>query len=332
MVGANIIKPLHGLRGIAAMTVVFGHLAPIKSAPALGVVLFFVLSGFLMGKLYLEQSYTSSNVWNYVVGRVARVYPLFAVVIVGTAILNEAFGADIFGLRGGDVAAHLALAGPAKTVWTISAEFQFYGIFIPIWALRSRLPSGIATTLPLLLGAIAVMLVLGTDAGRINIFGYLHIFVLGLITAQITALDTQRWANLAGWMIPLLGGAYAVAFLAVPYFYNARWIYMDLPVVAVCGALIAATIIARDCWANRILSFPPFLWLGEISFGAYLLHRHAQWAVDQVAGDLSQWATFPIKVALTLLLAQAAYMVIETPSRRILRRLGTGIAGKVQKA
>lgn len=332
MAGANIIKPLHGLRGIAAMTVVIGHLAPIKSAPALGVVLFFALSGFLIGKLYLEQTFSAHTVWNYLVGRFARVYPLFAVVTVGTATLNEAFGANIFGLRSAEVLAHLALAGSAWTIWTISAEFQFYGLFVLIWALRSRLPSGIATSLPLLLASVAVMLLIGTEAGRINIFGYLHIFLLGLLTAQLTSLTGDRFSRIAGLAIPILSVAYAVAFFAVPHLYEPRWIYMDLAVVVMCAALIGSTIIARDCWANRILAMPPFVWLGEISFGVYLLHRHAEWAIDYVAGDITRWATLPIKIGLTLVLAQLAFMVIETPCRRGLRRMGTRIVSKVEVA
>jgi hypothetical protein len=52
-----IIKPLQGLRGIAAGTVLIGHISPVPTAPSLGVVLFFVISGFLMGKIYLPKRF-----------------------------------------------------------------------------------------------------------------------------------------------------------------------------------------------------------------------------------------------------------------------------------
>ena len=82
-----IIKPLHGIRGGAAATVVIGHNGIVKGSPSLGVVLFFVLSGFLIGKLYLERPFKAAEVWTYLVARFARIYPLFAfvVIVVGLA-------------------------------------------------------------------------------------------------------------------------------------------------------------------------------------------------------------------------------------------------------
>lgn len=322
MVGADVIKPLHGLRGIAAMTVVVGHLAPVRTAPALGVVLFFVLSGFLIGKLYVEQSFSAANIWRYVVARIARVYPLFAAVILGTAILNGVTDADVFRLRPDQVVQHLLLAGGASTVWTISAEFQFYGLFILIWALRSHLSSALTAIIPLLLIAASAMLWLGVEASRINIFGYLHIFILGVATASLTSKDDGRFQRVATWLLPLLALGYLVAFIGIPRLYPPRWIYMDLIVVAMCAALLACAIIGRNCLANRILSLPMFLWLGEVSFGVYLLHRHAQWAVDAVAGDISHWLTLPVKILLALALAQFANWAIERPCRAFLRRIG----------
>ncbi|RWP61688.1 acyltransferase family protein [Mesorhizobium sp.] len=55
----GLIKPLHGLRGTAALSVLVGHaMLPsgiqTRFSASLGVVLFFVLSGFLMGHLYLK--------------------------------------------------------------------------------------------------------------------------------------------------------------------------------------------------------------------------------------------------------------------------------------
>ncbi|MBK0399767.1 acyltransferase [Limibaculum sp. M0105] len=196
MYSGKMIKPLHGMRGVAALTVVFGHFAP-GGAPALGVVLFFVLSGFLIGKLYTEQAFTGANVWRYVVARFARVYPLFAVVIICTSVLNAFTSAHVFGLDPDEVPKHLALVGSAATVWTISTEFQFYILFILVWALRSRLPSALIAVLPLLVLATAIALWIGTDATRISIFGYLHIFLLGVLTASLTARLDHAWQPVA---------------------------------------------------------------------------------------------------------------------------------------
>ena len=116
MAKTDIIKPLHGLRGAAALTVVVGHIHYAQTAPSLGVLLFFLISGFLMGRLYLETPPTRENLTNYALARVARVYPLFALVIIGTGVFNALSGARIFKLALEDVPLHLMLMGDASTV------------------------------------------------------------------------------------------------------------------------------------------------------------------------------------------------------------------------
>jgi peptidoglycan/LPS O-acetylase OafA/YrhL len=51
-------------------------------------VLFFVLSGFLIGKLDLERPFKAAEVWTYLVARFARIYPLFAFVVIGVGLIN----------------------------------------------------------------------------------------------------------------------------------------------------------------------------------------------------------------------------------------------------
>lgn len=108
----------------------------------------------------------------------------------------------------------------------------------------------------------------------------------------------------------------------MPFLYTPRWVYLDLISIGICTALLASTILGRDCFGNRILSRPVFVWLGEISFGVYLLHRHAQWIVDEMLGDASRWATLAPKIAVTLVLAELANRLIERPCHAWLRKLG----------
>ena len=96
---------LNGLRFIAALAVIIHHIEQQKSdyalpnifgAPAiqlfgeLGVVLFFVLSGFLITYLLLEEERTTSTIRirNFYVRRILRIWPLyFLIVILGLLVL-----------------------------------------------------------------------------------------------------------------------------------------------------------------------------------------------------------------------------------------------------
>lgn len=319
----SIIKPLHGLRGAAALTVVVGHLAPIKSAPSLGVVLFFVLSGFLIGKLYLEQDFTKAAVWQYLVARVARVYPLFAVVVVGAGLLNALIpSAEIFGLNLQRVPEHLLLVGTASTIWTVSVEFQFYGLFVGIWFLRSKASSASVVLLPVLAFAVGSAVWLGAGAGRADILGYLHIFVSGVLLSRLLEYKRSAWQRSAGLIAPFLCLAYFVTFMVVPRLYNERFIYLDPVALTICVALLGAVVLSGETWLSRFFSLPIMYWLGEISFSVYLLHRIAEWMVLYVLPGCGLWLRFVLMLTLTLMLAQAANIFIERPARDALRKVG----------
>ena len=321
--GGQMIRPLHGIRGGAALTVVAGHYGIVKGIPSLGVVLFFVLSGFLIGKLYLERAFEWREVWSYAVARFARVYPLFAVVILGVALINATvLQADIFALRTADVMPHLLLYGSAMTVWTICAEFQFYGIFILIWLLRSRVSSPLWILLPLLALSAVYAVTLGADAGRTDIFSYLHIFALGLLIATLPTLKSERVERLAGIALPAFVALYAAVYLLGSRTDLDRTIYINPVALLACAGLLWASLHAGQNWLNRLLSLPVAYWLGEISFGIYLLHRPAGWLVDTTMGDWHGLIKMPLRVGLTLLLAHLAYLAIERPSRDAIRRWG----------
>ena len=104
---------LNGLRFIAALLVIIHHIeqqksdfglanifawGPIQLFGELGVVLFFVLSGFLITYLLLEEERTTSaiGVRNFYIRRILRIWPLyFLIVILGLLILPNIHLFDI---------------------------------------------------------------------------------------------------------------------------------------------------------------------------------------------------------------------------------------------
>ena len=87
-----------------------------------------------------------------------------------------------------------------------------------------------------------------------------------------------------------------------------------------CAVLVFAAVAAPASWCARLLSLPPTVWLGEISFGIYLAHRIVQWGLRETFGALPPMLGAVRAGALTLLVATAAYRFYEDPMRRLVRR------------
>ena len=90
------IPPLDGVRGIAAMLVVISHMSlyrlfiPVKGIGQVGVLVFFVLSGFLMSYLYVRDDARKIRPWfGFAIRRCFRVYPLYLFILVASYALHE---------------------------------------------------------------------------------------------------------------------------------------------------------------------------------------------------------------------------------------------------
>ena len=130
---ADMIEPLHGLRGIATVVILLHHMAPVDINGPMGLTLFFVLSGFLIGRLYMRREFDPIQLWRYGSSRFARIYPLFAVVILAAALVNSQFGLQVFELETYQVDRHLMLLGSNMTIWTIAVECHFYAMLVLLW-------------------------------------------------------------------------------------------------------------------------------------------------------------------------------------------------------
>ena len=87
------LRKLNTLRGLAALIVFITHFSDITNwlggvlgggAGAYGVMLFFLLSGFLMSYLYFERDFKKSDIKYYFFARAARVLPLYLVVVLSS--------------------------------------------------------------------------------------------------------------------------------------------------------------------------------------------------------------------------------------------------------
>lgn len=144
------IHSLTGLRGLAALIVFISHAANFSLLPIvlgygfgqLGVMLFFLLSGFLMAHLYISEDFNCRNVKKFAVARAARVLPLYFLIIfismVITQYIDHAFSYNFSLDNTGALLPAVLLAYAPDILWTIPVEIQFYMLFIGIWYLHKK--------------------------------------------------------------------------------------------------------------------------------------------------------------------------------------------------
>lgn len=329
------IASLDGLRGFAALAVLVAHagsegflaLSHTQGLGKIGVALFYALSGFLMGHLYLDRPWTGAERRNYMVARFARILPLFYVAVLFGAVVLFATGFSVYGFRTPvHIALNLGFIRGNGVLWSVPVEVQFYLLFLLLWGAASRGYLGVA-----LLGFLAVqitgLLILGGGEDTSNALIYwLHYFLLGLLLSRLyrthgARLEIWRRHAATGW------ASVVVLVLCLALMPGVRlalgWPF--LPIYADPFVLVAVFLFAVMSFLGRgpfrIFATPAMGWLGARSFGIYLFHVPVllittEWlAQDWKAGGIG----FALVVGISLAVADLLHRSVERPAGRLLR-------------
>jgi len=348
---------LDGLRGIAALSV-FGFHAWLYTLPAVraaagrgafpgalfaelrvGLVLFFVLSGFLLFRPWVAARSDPARTPRaavYGLHRLARIVPAYYVAILGSVILLWPLAGEP-GVRLPPVAqlplflvfaqnlspqTVLTLDPP---MWTLAVEAAFY-VVLPLlgWlALRSG-PTRVRQAL-VPCAAIAGGLLFNALLARQEVPGQtlakslpamLPYFALGMLAAVLIDRRTPSRRLAAGLLAAGLvlvvadGWLHAHAIAGSGAALRLR-IIRDLP-AAVGFAAIVAVVSARP---PRALGWRPLAWVGGISYGLYLWHVPAL-LVLRADGlmPVSPLGAFAVGLPLSLLLGWLSWRFVEAPA------------------
>ena len=285
---------LTGVRGVAAVWVVLFHFCPMAAAflhwpwpqgaltrGYLGVDLFFILSGYVIGLSYSNAIAHGGGAGfaRFWIGRAFRILPLHWFVLCAFAIFvllwpsqmagpdrtGQNFLASFLLLQSWGLGSQMAWNWPT---WSLSAEMAAYVIFpVLVWG-AMRPPLRAAP--PVLAAGASLLLLIGVlvvaDRASLNITGRLSLvrcvleFAAGffLTRAQLSAVKAG-WAELmcaAGLAIVAAAASVPALELGAPFGFAM--------IVAAC---VAPSRIAKAAFANPI-SF----YLGRISYSIYLVH------------------------------------------------------------
>lgn len=352
---------LDGLRAIAVGLVLVYHLFPgILIGGFLGVDVFFVISGFLITSLLLQEQAVTGHIrlrvfWRR---RARRLLPALGLVLLVCTALGLAVGGDVlvdiggqllgaalfvsnwvFVAQGADYFAH-DTPELFRNTWSLSIEEQFY-VALPLLLLllvrmRSRaVRVAVFTGLGALSAALMwIMSLVGADTTRIYFGSDTHVFGLLLGVALACALrggaePTARlgWAKQIGLLAVTILGLAALGWLAVTLGEGSAQSFQGGFQLATLAALVTVwAITRRGSWAGIALDIQPLRWIGQRSYGIYLWHWPLLVLLSGIrtpwdAAPAKPWVVGAVTLILTTAIAALSYSYIEQPIRRIgLRR------------
>jgi len=353
------LKPLTSLRFFAAFWVVmYTYIHELSGAISLGVLskgylgvdLFFVLSGFILSYCYLNGFGEGRFKYGqFVIHRLARVYPLHIATLLFTLLLIAA--AAIKGVQLDDNAAnwaalpaHLTLTqawGLAPTAsfnhpsWSISAEWFAYLGFPAVaylaWRLRNRPAVAVGLAIAILIAVnLAFRAFAGFELTRATFqWGALRIvpsFLYGsaLYLAWRSGAVSKPWVAMAGTGIALLTVILSTSFGQ-----------SDILTVIALGLLVLSISgLGQD--GRGFMSGKILVYLGEISFATYMIYVPWKWVYLKAANAIlgTDHAALPFVWWLAGLLAlvplsMLAHHLVERPFRRIVRYYGERLHGLI---
>jgi peptidoglycan/LPS O-acetylase OafA/YrhL len=336
---------LDGLRGIAILSVLAFHTHhifgwSILKGGTVGVDIFFVLSGFLITALLLEEWQASGDIslkgfyWR----RVLRLVPALLLVLASLYFFANYF---LLAKEAADTkrsipvaffyASDFALAflqlrlGALQHTWSLAIEEHFYLVWplflLAALRLRASRKGLIAITLSLAvasaihravlhqLGALPVRTYYGVDTRA-------DALLIGCATAMGICWGYLRTQSLKLLVAPAV--VLIVTLMVATSFASAFMYLGGFTLLAMAAAVILIwAVLAPPSYVHTFLEFRPLVWVGRISYGLYLWH----YPIFKASSLLRLAWPLHLLVALTLTLAVTclSYYVVERPALKLKR-------------
>ncbi|MBA6377932.1 MULTISPECIES: acyltransferase [unclassified Colwellia] len=317
------------LRSIAILMVVLAHSVLAYGAPAyiaplqlggIGVDLFFVLSGWLLGGQLFKEVEKSNKVdiKRFWIRRWMRTLPAYYAVLT-LSILQQYISVDnvtfpweyfVFLQNYNEDLSFFSIS------WSLCVEEQFY-LFIAPFIGGLCLKDKKVTTIGLL-----ILLLVPYFSRELSWYsdGYspthlqMDCCIFGVLLAQIKTQYKSFWQTMTSNIATIS----VITFMTLLLFFVARYypnIGLKDPDNLLLAFIFGSWVVlanSSDAWKNK-LYFPGANYIATRSYGIYLLHPEALSLLKRLSLDINFFLYFVLAFLGTVLLSETLYRIIEKP-------------------
>ena len=340
----GLVPGLNGLRAVSILLVLIGHFAvpeQFKGISALGVFLFFAISGFLITRLLFAENkkFGNINLMQFYYRRYLRLYPVLIFYILFFSAIYYIYGDDIqifdilsvlfyftnylhnhYVWHGGD------FSFPISALWSLAVEEHFY-LFMPFLFIlvrgNARKLVGLALlfcVLPLLVRCLYVYLwpeIIGTEFVYRPSETRFDSIAIGVLIAALCELERGRRyvravGNRAGLVVGLALLLLAFAYKGEAYGDTLRYTIRNIG----CGLIVAATVFGKDiALFQKIANLRAVDGIGRISYSLYIWQGGVVTLMIYAGINHEIGGGWPI-IAGAFVLAILSYKWVEQPALR----------------
>lgn len=331
MMPADRIRSMDTLRSIAILMVLLAHTVLGYGAPAglapiqlggMGVDLFFVLSGWLLGgQLFKEMEQGNINIKRFWVRRWMRTLPAYYAVLLftmGQQILTKADPATPWTFFFFIQNYHYPLE-IFSVSWSLAVEEQFYLFVAPFLAVTMFLSRSHRLTLLLIIFLMP------------SLFRYLewygttaetHVRLDGCMIGVILAALKFQHERVWGCLIRFSGILALISLAFFVLFFYQRWYpvsWLSDPGYFVRSLMFGSWVLYANSnpVAKWNISFPGAYYIATRSYAIYLLHPDAIAITNRLLGELHFLVYLLTVFILSLIVSEALYRAVELPFMKL---------------